>query len=230
MRVVPRPAPPVDAVYKHQRSECSADGPKSIIRAVGGLPVGYGKRSFAGGMMMSAMWPSPRVKAAPRTMATGRPAVLPRASSAAEANSSATARTVDFITRPSASGTPRRSSRGNNPDTPIATSTMPQRHGRPNESDTTTGTSWPKRARTADGAPPPGAPERVGHDDGHARAKTGTARRPDPHRRRIRIARKERDERARIRPDIRRVAPAVRADEAVRRLGDEDAVLHPHDA
>ena len=41
---------------------------------------------------------------APRTRATGRPAVLPSASSAAEAISSATPRTVDSITRPSASG------------------------------------------------------------------------------------------------------------------------------
>ena len=100
-------------------------------------------------MSASRIEPSPSSGWAPRTRATGRPATLPRASSAADAISSALARIVDFITRPSASGVPRRSSIGISPDTPIATSVMPQRHGRPNESDTMTGTSTPNLARMA---------------------------------------------------------------------------------
>ena len=62
----------------------------------------------------------------------------PTASSAAEAISSATATTVECMTRPSASGTPRRSCSGAMPATPSATSTIPNRHGRPNESLTIT--------------------------------------------------------------------------------------------
>ncbi len=96
-----------------------------------------------------AIVPSPSGGLAPRTSATGRPAVLPSASSAADASSSATARTVVRMTRPSASGWPRRSSSGRIPDTPSATSTMPQRHGRPKLSETMTGRSVPKRARSA---------------------------------------------------------------------------------
>ena len=70
----------------------------------------------------------------PRTRTTGRPLVLPEASSAVEASSSATATIVERITRPVVSGPPRWSSRGPKPATPRATSTMPQRHGRPKES------------------------------------------------------------------------------------------------
>ena len=52
----------------------------SDIKNLGGRvsPPRYGKRSFSRGMTMSRIEPSPRVKAAPRTRATGRPAVLPR--------------------------------------------------------------------------------------------------------------------------------------------------------
>jgi len=50
---------------------------------------------------VSGIEPSPRRNAAPRTTATGRAECLPSVSSAADASSSATARTVDFITRPS---------------------------------------------------------------------------------------------------------------------------------
>ena len=61
----------------------------------------YRNRSFSAGIRASRMVASPRVNEAPRTSATGRPAVLPRVSSAADASSSATARTVDFMIRPS---------------------------------------------------------------------------------------------------------------------------------
>ena len=126
----------------------------------------------------------------------------PRASSAAEASSSATARTVVRMTRPSASGWPRRSSSGRIPDTPSATSTMPQRHGRPKLSETMTGRSVPK---------------------------PGSERRPDPRRRGVGVDRQERHEVARVRPDVRGVDAAVRAHEPVMRLGDQHAALHPHD-
>ena len=82
--------------------------------------------------------PSPGGSSAPRTSTSGRRLILPEASSAAEAISSATATTVACITRPSASGRPRWSSSGSKPATPSATSTIPQRHGRPNESLTMT--------------------------------------------------------------------------------------------
>ena len=153
-------------------------------------------------MSTSRMSPRRGGTGAPRTSATGRPAVLPSASSAADASSSATARTVERMTRPSASGVPRRSSSGSRPDTPIATSTMPQRHGRPKLSDTMTGTSTPNRSRIA------------------VRIAAG---------RRIGVVRQQRDDRARPGPDVRGVDAAVRAHEAVRRLGDEHAVGHPHD-
>jgi PAS domain-containing protein len=65
---------------------------------------GQGNRLNAVGITTSWMDPSPRSKAAPRTIATGRPVAFPKASSAAEASSSATARTVDRMTLPSASG------------------------------------------------------------------------------------------------------------------------------
>ena len=107
------------------------------------------------------------------------------------------------MTRPSASGVPRRSSSGSSPDTPIATSTMPQRHGRPNESETMTGTSTPNRSRTAG---------------------------PDRARGRVRVARQQGHDRARAGPDVRGVDAAVGADEPVRGLGDHDAVVHAHDA
>ena len=47
--------------------------------------------------------------------------------------------------------------------------------------------------------------------------------------RRVRIDRQQRHDRPRSRPDVRGVDAAVRADEPVRRLGDQHAVLHPHD-
>ena len=139
-----------DAAHGRPRQQPAATsaGPASGSRALGpNRASGTGRSRRAS--RARATEPSPRVNVAPRTSATGRPAVLPSASSAADASSSATARTVERMTRPSASGTPRRSSSGSSPDRPMATSTMPQRHGRPNESDTMTGTSTPKRARTA---------------------------------------------------------------------------------
>ena len=51
-----------------------------------------------------------------------------------------------------------------------------------------------------------------------------------PRRRRVGIARQERHDRARAGSDVRGVDAAVRAHEPVRRLGDEDAVLHADDA
>ena len=102
------------------------------------------------------------------------------------------------MTRPSASGWPRRSSSGSRPETPRATSTMPQRHGRPKLSDTITATSVPKRA-----------------SEGGA----------DPVGRRVGIARQEGDDVARPGTDVRGVDAAVRAHEAVLGLGDQDAVL-----
>ena len=121
------------------------------------------KRSIASGMSVSRDGPLAAGRSpAPdqRRRPTGG---LAQASSAAEAISSATARTVERITRPSASGVPRRSSRGRSPDAPIATSTIPQRHGRPNESETTTARSTARRSRTAPGS---GRPRRPGRPAG----------------------------------------------------------------
>ena len=85
----------------------------------------------------------------------------------------------------------------------MATSTMPQRHGRP---------------------------KRVGHDDRRRRRRNGLAPRrgsgaADASGSRGRSVTIEPDSG----PDVRRVDAAVGADEAVRRLGDEDAVLHADD-
>ena len=148
------------------------------------------------------MRPSPRVGLAPRTMAAGRRAVLPKASSAAVAISSAVARIVLRMILPSASGVPRMSSIGLMPLTPMATSMMPQRHGRPKLSDTMTGTSTPKAARTAD---------RMRSAD--ASGSTGSS---------VTIA-------AALRAHVRGVDAAVGADETVRRLRDQDAVLPADD-
>ena len=46
----------------------------------------------------------------------------------------------------------------------------------------------------------------------------------------IGIDRQQRHDRPGRRPDVRRIDPAVGADEPVRGLGDEHAVLHPDDA
>ncbi len=146
---------------------------------------------------------SPRVNEAPRTSATGRPAVLPSVSSAADASSSATARTVDFMTRPSASGTPRRSSSGN----------------KPGHAD-----------RDIDDAPAPGPAERVGHDDGDVDAVARSDGRADPRRGTVGVDRQERHDRTGRRPDVRGIDAAVGAHEPVRGLGDQYAVLHPDDA
>ena len=81
-----------------------------------------------------------------------------------------------------------------------------------------------------DDAPAPRPAERIGHDDRHVDAEAGSHRGADAGRRGVGIARQERDERPRIGPDVRRVDAAVGADEPVRRLGDEHAVLHAHDA
>ena len=51
-----------------------------------------------------------------------------------------------------------------------------------------------------------------------------------PRRRGVGVARQERHQRAGVGPDVRGIDAAVRADEPVRRLGDEHAVLHPDDA
>jgi GAF domain-containing protein/CHASE3 domain sensor protein len=59
------------------------------------------KRSVWAGMSTSRIEPSPRVTRDPRMIAAGRPVVLPNASSAADASSSATARTVERMIRPS---------------------------------------------------------------------------------------------------------------------------------
>ena len=68
---------------------------------------GHWNRSNSPGISTSAIRPSPRVGLAPRTIAAGRPAVLPSASSAAVAISSAVARTVLLHDR----GRPRRACR-----------------------------------------------------------------------------------------------------------------------
>ena len=65
-------------------------------RHVAGAGRGQRKRSISAGMTRSRMRPSPAWNVAPRTSASGRRAVLPSASSAAEASSSATARTVEL--------------------------------------------------------------------------------------------------------------------------------------
>ena len=91
----------------------------------------------------------PTGNSAPRMSTTGCRLVLPLASSAVEASWSATATTVDFISRPSVSTSPRRSARGAKPETPSATSVMPSRQGRPKESETTTPMSTPSSSRMA---------------------------------------------------------------------------------
>ncbi len=73
-------------------------------------------------------------QANPRITTTGRCSTLPPARSAADASSSATAIRVACISRPDASGVPRRSRSASIPAEPTATLTMPLRHGRPNES------------------------------------------------------------------------------------------------
>ena len=161
-------------------------------------------RSFSAGITRSRIVPSPSGGLAPRTSATGRPAVLPSASSAADASSSATARTVVRITRPSASGWPRRSSSGRSPDTPSATSTMPQRHGRPKLSrDRRPRRPSPNRSRTRVPDPRRGG---VGVD-----AAAASPRRRESG------------------PTFEASTPRVRAHEAVARLGDQHAALHAHD-
>ena len=54
-------------------------------------------------------------------------------------------------------------------------------------------------------------------------------RRADAVGRGVRVARQQRDHVARARPDVGRVDAAVRAHEPVVGLGDDEAVLHPHD-
>ena len=119
--------------------------------------IGTGRSRRA--MTTSRIVPSPSGGLAPRTSATGRPAVLPSASSAAEASSSATARTVVRITRPSASGWPRRSSSGRMPG---------------------------HAERDVDDAPAPRPPEAVRDDDREVDAEPGRGARPGcaPRRRR----------------------------------------------
>ena len=67
------------------------------------------------------------------------------ASSAAHASSSTNATSVTCISRPSASGVPRRSRMARTPAHPIATSVTPRRQGRPNVSLMITPTSTPNR-------------------------------------------------------------------------------------
>ncbi len=102
--------------------------------------------SAIGRTSAAAPGPAPEVtrSASPRTTATGWPASLPFARSAAEAISSATAVTVWSRTLPCASVRPRRSCSGSSPATPTAWSTRPIRHGRPKVSLTTTATSTPR--------------------------------------------------------------------------------------
>ena len=143
------------------------------------------------------------VNAAPRTSATGRPDRLPSVSSAAER---ARRRRRDRrVHHPAvASGVPRRSSSGSRPATPIATSTIPKRHGRPNESrDRRTGDVDAESARAV----------ARGSAAAEASGSSGSS---------VTIVR--------VRPDVRGVDAGVGADEAVGRLGDDQAVLHPDDA
>ena len=117
------------------------------------------------------MRPSPRMERRRRGRApAGRPAVLPRASSAAEASSSATARTVERMTRPSASGWPRRSSSGSEPG---------------------------HADGHVDDAEAPRPPERVRHDDRQvvAESRSRIAARM-ARRRRVRVGRQEGDDRS----------------------------------
>ena len=87
--------------------------------------------------------PSSTKRSRPRIRTAGSPVALPRTRSAAAAASSAIAICVACSSRPPASGGPRQSSTGSSPAQPIATSAWPTRHG---------------------------AAERVGDDDGAARA------------------------------------------------------------
>src|SRR6266849_4589908 len=103
------------------------------------------KTSSAAGRTRSWPRPSP-TSSSPRMTTTGARAVLRMTRPAADARSSATARTVACISLPASSGIPRRSIRAGSPATPSATLTMPSRHGRPNVSDTITPTSTPVRS------------------------------------------------------------------------------------
>ena len=87
-----------------------------------------------------------QVSSAPRTTATGTPEDFPITSSAALANSSATATSVTCIILPSESGVPRRSTTPAIPATPIATSVNPFRQGRPKVSLIITPTLTPRVA------------------------------------------------------------------------------------
>ena len=144
--------------------------------------------------------PSPAGNRAPRMSTTGRRLVLPDASSATEANSSATATTVARIVRPSVSGRPRMSSSGSKPATPRATSVMPRRHGRPNESLTMMATGTPSSD-----------PKRPCDRTCRAIGILGKQRHD------VRVA------------HVGGVDPGVGTDVALLRAADDDAMLHAHD-